>query len=256
MDKFWMLDGRDVWWKAAFAAGHEFGFACERINVFDPRMAAGDTGFVRPTAAPGKREAQIRAYFDMQESGLRMVQDAWNVAYYDDKVGQLERLRAWLPSTWLFRSRREALEFVKGCQYPLVSKAAVGASSVNVRILRNAREGVKHVMDVFGRGVRVAHCAAGAHSAQKGYVYFQSFIPHTETWRVNILGGGRAVFRRFNSRDRPVAQTGNVAPVMEMTHEVESVLEFADEIAAALGTGWCAFDILRYADRLDRKSVV
>jgi hypothetical protein len=66
---------------------------------------------------------------------------------------------------------------------------------------------------------------------------------------VNIIGSGRAVFKRHNYKNRPVAQTGNVAPVMALDETVESLLEFADGVAEAIGSRWAALDILQEGDQ-------
>jgi hypothetical protein len=126
-----------------------------------------------------------------------------------------------------------------------VSKADVGASSVNVRILKSSAEAEVHIRKLFGHGVEVKHCAGGAKSYQKGYALLQRFIPHDITWRVNAIGNGRAIFKRYCYPDKPVAQTGNVEPVMQMTREVESLLEYADLFFAYADTRWCALDILK-----------
>jgi len=245
-----MLDGRNVWWRAAFKAAARFGYETRLVKGGEPlEGAAGAVGFVRPTAEPVGLRAHRAAYRDMKGAGLRMVQDDRQIDWYDDKLAQWELWKDWMPESWLFTDKAKALAFVQKATYPLVSKASEGASSTNVRILHNEREGVRHVMELFGRGVIVHHCAAGARSRQRGYAFFQRFIPHDVTWRVNAIGNGRAVFRRFNYANKPVAQTGNVAPVMQMDATVESLLDFADGFFKAAGTGWCALDVLQEGDR-------
>jgi glutathione synthase/RimK-type ligase-like ATP-grasp enzyme len=92
-------------------------------------------------------------------------------------------------------------------------------------------------------------CASGAMTTQQGYLLLQRFIPHEITFRVNVLGNRRAIFERFNYPDKPVAQTGNVRPVMRFTPLHDSLIDYANQIAAEIGTRWCALDILWDDDR-------
>jgi glutathione synthase/RimK-type ligase-like ATP-grasp enzyme len=151
-----------------------------------------------------------------------------------------------MPATRFFMDEGQAQAFVAAeASYPLVSKADVGASSVNVRILYTRDEAQRHIAKLFGDGIFVHHGANCPQTKQKGYALLQQFIPHTITYRVNIIGNVRAVFFRRNYPDKPVAQTGNTIAAYEMTAELESLLEYADRLAAHIGTKWCALDILK-----------
>lgn len=245
--KFYVLDERHVWFKAALEAARKYGYDGSRITngleVKEPGI-----GFIRPHADP-KRLAQNRDDFVFMHRHLTMIQDANQVEVYEDKSAQFWRWREWMPDTWRFEVRDQALAFVESADYPLVSKADQGASSKNVRILKNKAEAIRHVEQVFEKGIEVDHCAGGAKGKQKGYVLLQRFIPHQITWRVNAVGYTRAIFKRFCYADRPVAQTGNVEPVMDLDDETESLLEFADSFFEHAGTKWCALDILRDGDK-------
>jgi hypothetical protein len=244
--KFFCLDERDVWHAAALTAARNHGFEGKRILRGGEVDGAG-LGFIRPHADPVVLVANQQDY-DLMASQLTMIQDLDQVRLYENKSGQFAKWEKWMPPTWRFTDSESALAFVKAADYPIVSKADVGASSLNVRILKNELEGVSHVQQLFGAGICIDHCSAGAgksvRSVQKGYALFQFFMPHTVTWRVNAIGGARAVFKRYCYKDRPVAQTGNVEPVMQMTPQVESLLEFCNGFFAEAGTKWCAIDVL------------
>jgi biotin carboxylase len=173
-----------------------------------------------------------------------MIQDEDQMRVYESKSAQIERWSSWMPDTWRFTEADEAVHFLESAGYPLVSKADVGASSVNVRILENAAQAIQHVRQIFGKGIEVDHCSGSAKSLQRGYVILQRFIPHTTTWRVNAIGNARAAFMRYCYKDRPVAQTGNVEPVMTMTPQIESLFEYSNRFFAEAGTKWCAIDVL------------
>ena len=250
MKHFYMLDGRSVWWPAASRAALRFGYHVARVvgEEWRERELRNAVGFVRPDAHPARLRAHQAAYHAMKDAGIRMVQDDAQIDLYEDKRGQTRRWGRFMPETRVFTTMTDAVNFARECDYPIVSKADVGASSVNVRVLRNRLEAARHVQELFGRGVPVRHCSGGATSRQKGYALLQRFVPHEVTWRVNVIGAGRAVFRRFNYKNKPVAQTGNVAAVTAMDETVESLLEFADEVARAIGSRWVALDILQEGD--------
>jgi biotin carboxylase len=244
--KFYILDERQVWWAPAIETAKKYGYEGVRITsgleVKEPGI-----GFIRPHADP-KRLMQNRDDFAFMSAKLKMIQDLTQVETYEDKSAQFMRWKEWMPDTWRFESEDQAMEFAKTAKFPIVSKADVGASSVNVRIIRDRKSLIDHIKQCFGPGIMVNHCAGGAKSKQRGYVLLQRFIPHNITWRVNAIGYSRAIFKRFCYPDKPVAQTGNVEPVMDLDDETESLLEFADSFFAHANTRWCALDILKDGD--------
>lgn len=243
-----VLDEREVWWKAILEAGARAGYNGQRITRGRQVQLRPGVGFIRPHADPRKLVCNRTDYVEMAQS-LLMIQDRDQVWHYENKSEQFFDWGRWMPETWHFDTERAAMEFLRGAPFPLVSKADQGASSRNVRILANYREAERHVREIFRRGIVVDCCAGGARVRQKDYVLLQRFITHRVTWRVNAIGNGRAIFRRFCYPNRPVAQTGNVEPVMQLDDTTESLLHFADEVFAAIGTKWCALDILRDGDR-------
>jgi glutathione synthase/RimK-type ligase-like ATP-grasp enzyme len=243
-----VLDERQVWWQAIIEAGARHGYTGKRIMRGRETQGQSGIGFIRPHADPRRLPFNRTDYVEMAQ-GLTMIQDVDQVWCYEDKSRQFFQWGRWMPETVVLTHAAKAIDYVRRSAYPLVSKADQGASSVNVRILKDRREAERHVRQAFGPGIVVDCCSGGAKVKQKGYVYLQRFIPHQVTWRVNAIGNGRAIFKRYCYKDRPVAQTGNVEPVMELDDQTESLLEFADSIFAALGTKWCALDILRDGDQ-------
>ena len=214
-----VIDERDVWHAAIIAAAKRAGHQGKRMFTGEKFEDAkpGDIGFLRCHADWRRLPDNRRDYSRMLETGLLMIQDQGQIDCYEDKSEQFLRWNHWMPDTWLIADESMALGFVDSyTDWPLVSKANVGASSVNVRILKDKREAQNHVMQLFGVGIEVHHGANCPMTRQKGYALLQRFIPHTITWRVNAMGDARAVFKRYCYKDRPVAQTGNVDPTYEM----------------------------------------
>jgi len=240
--RFWALDSYHSWAQAAVMVANARGHRGYRVARGEE---VGDEGFgfIRLSMEPDVLPVNRRDYAVMA-SRLTMIQDATQVRLYEDKSGQFAEWPEWMPDTWRFTDRAAAMAFLATAEYPIVSKADTGASSVNVRVIGTRTEAERHIAQVFGSGLPISRGLT-----QRGYVLLQRFIPHSITYRVNAVGDCRAVFYRSCYPDRPVAQTGNVRPAMEMTDEVESLLEYADRFFAHAGTKWCAIDILRDGDQ-------
>jgi hypothetical protein len=251
--QFTILDERGNWHGPAIETAVRRGYDAKRITRGGQARGRSGLGFIRPHAIPAILDRNHLDWVQMAEH-LTMVQDYAQVEVYDDKSAQFFRWAKWMPQTWRFEKLDNALQFAR--HFPIegrwiVSKADVGASSKNVRILRTRRELIEHCRQIFGRGIEVDHCAGGrageqAKSRQRGYVLLQEYVQHDITWRVNIIGRGRAIFKRYNAPGTHVAQTGNVDGVTALDETTTSLLDFADEVFEAIGTRWCALDILRY----------
>jgi len=248
-----VLDARHVWHGPMVTAARARGYDAKRIFRGQEALTRQGLGFIRPHANPSALRTNIDFDdLDMREH-LTMVQDRAQVEVYDNKSAQFERWGSLMPLTRRFTNRSEALEFVHQWDGWLVSKADVGASSNNVRILKTPDDQRWHIGQCFGTGVHVTHSAGGAgdrdvESRQQGYVLLQEYVPNDFTWRVNIVGRARAIFKRFNHPRKGTAQTGNVEPVMVLDDETESLLFFADRVFEHIATRWCAIDVLRQGE--------
>jgi glutathione synthase/RimK-type ligase-like ATP-grasp enzyme len=158
--------------------------------------------------------------------------------HYDDKVAQkylLESVSAPLVPTYVFFNPHEALEWTRQTVFPKVFKLRKGGGSANVRLVRDADEARRLVERAFtkgfspvagygrdaarryrtARGRRDLMGALGRLPAtlrnirqlnrglgqERGYVYFQDFIPGNRyDIRVTVVG------------DRAFAFTRNVRP--------------------------------------------
>lgn len=240
----YVYDPRQKWVEPFIEAARARGWQAQEVKDGWP----GAPGYLLylPHAHPTTLEQdKVRAEGLKVQPGIRWITDYEQVQVYEDKRAQICRWARFMPRTWLPNGLEAALSVVQHAPYPLVSKADVGASSVNVRILRNPQDAERHIRELWGKGVRVEHCdSQGSHSIQKGYAILQEFIPHQVTWRVNAIGRQRAVFKRYCYTDRPVAQTGNVDPTYSQADLPAGLMDFADEVFAAMRTQWCAVDVL------------
>lgn len=225
--------------------------ACEqrgiRTHVIESANDVTDEDllFLRPHADPSVMSID-KAIYSLAPA---CIQDWRQVMWYDDKRAQVEEWKDWMPETFVTTEYEEARAYVESCPLPIVSKADVGASSRNVRVIDSRRALIAHVDKLWHGGIVVEHCdSQGTKSRQKGYVLLQRFIPHDTTYRVNLIGSDRAIFLRHNYPDKPVAQTGNTDPVTDLTPELESLLEYSDRFLAVAETRFCAIDVLKDGD--------
>jgi glutathione synthase/RimK-type ligase-like ATP-grasp enzyme len=206
-------------------------------------VPSGSYVFFRPDMNEKNLEREKEWFKDhVRRPDLTMITDAAQVMLYEDKCAQAGLFARHLPDTWLHTSKEAALTWIeRRREWPIVSKAAVGASSQFVSIL-DRDEAMSQAIQAFGDGIPLQHANW---DRQKGYVLFQKFLPGNDfTWRVNVIGSQVAVFKRYNYSDKPVAETGNTQPVSEMTPEVEAVIRYARHVANDIGTKWVALDIL------------
>lgn len=105
--------------------------------------------------------------------------------FYEDKIRQhyLFRINN-LPTinTIVSYSENEAMNFIKGCNYPIVSKIATGSGSQGVRLIRNYKEARKMCKRIFGHGLKIYW----PYLRQKNYIYFQEFIEDS-TYDLRII---------------------------------------------------------------------
>lgn len=154
--------------------------------------------------------------YSLQKKGLKVFPDFDTTWHFDDKVGQkylLESIKAPFVPSYVFYTKQEAYNWIKQTDFPKVFKLRGGAGASNVRLVRTRAEARKLVNRSFGRGFSQVNrwsafkdrynkyrygrnsfidvCKgfvrlfiptefARMHSKEKGYVYFQNFIPQNK----------------------------------------------------------------------------
>jgi glutathione synthase/RimK-type ligase-like ATP-grasp enzyme len=150
----------------------------------------------------------------VQQSGKKVFPDINTSWHFDDKVAQkylLKSINAPMVPSYVFLDQKSAFEWINTTQFPKVFKLKGGAGSSNVRLVNNSKEakklvrkafttGFKHynawgsvrerwrqyrlhktdIKDVIKGAVRimVPPSYAKMMGREKGYAYFQDFIPH------------------------------------------------------------------------------
>ena len=163
--------------------------------------------------------------YSVEEMGFKVFPNYKTVWHFDDKVGQkylLEALFAPLVPSYVFYTKKEALDWVNNTSFPKVFKLRGGAGSQNVQLVHAKNKAISLVNKAFGRGfsqydrwsnfaervrkyktgittftdvckgfIRLFYTTEFAKVAgrEKGYIYFQDFIDNNDCdIRIIVIG--------------------------------------------------------------------
>lgn len=167
-----------------------------------------------------------RILFALEHAGIKVFPDFKTGWHFDDKVAQkylLEAIGAPLVPSYVFYDKQEALEWANTTSYPKVFKLKGGAGSANVKLVKTYKEAKRLINKAFGKGFaqydrfgafkeRLRKVKEGKtgfidilkglgrlfittefakqQSPERGYAYFQDFIPNNDSdTRVVVIGG-------------------------------------------------------------------
>ena len=167
-----------------------------------------------------------RILFALEHAGVKVFPDFKTGWHFDDKVAQkylLEAIGAPLVPSYVFYDKQEALQWANTTSYPKVFKLKGGAGSANVKLVKTYKEAKRLINKAFGKGFaqydrfgafkerlrKVKEGKAGLleilkgigrlfittefakqQPPERGYAYFQDFIPNNDSdTRVVVIGG-------------------------------------------------------------------
>lgn len=220
-----------------------------------------------------------RILFSLEHAGVKVFPDFKTGWHFDDKVAQkylLEAIDAPLVPSYIFYDKSEALNWLKNTTFPKVFKLKGGAGASNVKLVRNEKQGIKFVKRSFGKGFsqfdRLANfqdtCKkylagqvslvmmikaiarlfvvtefAKMQSRERGYIYFQKFIPNNDyDVRVVVINSSvAAAEKRFvRAGDFRASGSGKFSyENIDLT-----IIKKAFEISKKLGLQVVAFDFI------------
>ncbi len=189
-----------------------------------------------------------RILFALEHSGIKVFPDFKTGWHFDDKVAQkylLEAIDAPLVPSYVFYDKKEAMEWADNTTFPKVFKLKGGAGAANVKLVRTNTEAAKLINKSFGKGFsqfnrfgnlkeRYSKWRSGKGSLlgvakgfgriliptefakmqarEKGYVYFQDFIPNNEfDIRIIIVANKAfAIKRMVRENDFRASGSGNI----------------------------------------------
>ena len=218
--------------------------------------------------------------YSLQMAGKVVFPDFNTGWHFDDKVGQkylLESIGAPLVPSYVFYNKEDALKWVNITTFPKVFKLRGGAGSANVKLAHSKGEAILLINKAFGRGfsqfdsigyLKDRYCKwrlgkdtlvgvakgiarlfistefAKFHAPEKGYVYFQDFIPNnTFDIRVIVIGGKAFAMKRI-CRQGDFRASGSGHFIFE-TQQIDSrCIEITFEINKAIKSQSLAVDFV------------
>jgi glutathione synthase/RimK-type ligase-like ATP-grasp enzyme len=216
--------------------------------------------------------------YSIQKAGKKVFPDFNTVWHFDDKVGQkylLEAVKLPMVKSYVFYTKTEALNWVEKTSFPKVFKLRGGAGSSNVKLARTKNDAKSFVNKAFGKGfkqtdsvallkerfrkykegkisfpafiksfgrlfIQSSYAKMGA--IEKGYIYFQEFIPsNSYDIRVIVIGSRAfAIKRLVRENDFRASGSGNIQYEKELFDEKCISLSF--ECSRVLNTQCVAID--------------
>jgi glutathione synthase/RimK-type ligase-like ATP-grasp enzyme len=201
--------------------------------------------------------------------------------HFDDKIGQkylLESIDAPLVPSYVFYDKEQAIDWINQADFPKVFKLRGGAGSHNVKLVPNRVKAQKLCRIAFGNGfegrsgyfadfskkikktqqkknysAKLRRLPASLwniylirkmRSREKGYLYFQEFIPDNKyDTRVTIIGNRAFAFRRMvRASDFRASGSGEIN--YDMTLINKKCIEAAFMVSEKLKTQSIAFDFI------------
>lgn len=203
-----------------------------------------------------------------RELGMLVFPDQNTCWHYDDKVSQsylFDALKIPYPKTWVWFDKMDAINWAKTAKYPLVLKLSLGASSRNVKLIKNFQEAKYYIEKLFFCGIEditsdsqnkfykwfkkvvavtLNQKKISLEDVQHHYVLFQEFVPNNSfDTRVTVIGNRAFAYRRFNRKnDFRASGSGNFDT--DPTKVDQRFVRLAFKISRLLRTQSLAVDCL------------
>ena len=218
--------------------------------------------------------------FSIQQSGKKVFPDFNTGWHFDDKVGQkylLEAIGVSLVPSYVFYDKETAFNWVGKTSFPKVFKLRGGAGAANVKLVHSSKGAKKLIKKVFSKGFsgfdrfnylketyrkyRLGKSSAKGviiavkllftstefakmHAREKGYVYFQDFIPDNKfDIRVIVIEDKAfAIKRMVRDDDFRASGSGNI--IYDKNEINESCVKLAFDVNAKLKGQVVAYDFV------------
>lgn len=219
--------------------------------------------------------------YSLEIAGKKVFPNFHTGWHFDDKVGQkylLESIGAPLVPSYVFYTKKESMNWVNKTTFPKVFKLRGGAGSSNVLLVHNKYEAIKLVRKAFGKGfsqfngwsyfkerfkkwrsgkdsilgvckgfarIFIPTEFAKMHFPEKGYVYFQEFIPNNNhDLRIVVIGGNKAFGIKRLVRNNDFRASGSGSLIYDKKQLDENCVRIAFDIAKKLNSQSVAFDFV------------
>ena len=200
--------------------------------------------------------------------------------HFDDKVAQkylFESIGAPLVPSYAFYTRKDAVEWAHQTSFPKVFKLRGGSASDNVKLVKSRVQAIRLIHKAFGRGFKRYHPVGSLNERwrlfrlgrtnffdvlkgwirllrptyyarilgrDKGYIYFQDYIPDNDyDLRINFVHNRCFAVRRA-VRPGDFRASGSYMLDYDQSRIPEQVLKIAFDVASKLGLQTAAFDFV------------
>lgn len=218
--------------------------------------------------------------YSVQKAGKTVFPDFYTAWTFNDKIGQkylLESIGAPTVPTYVFYDKEDAQNWANKAVFPKVFKLRNGAGSEHVRLVENEKSARKLINQAFGQGfsqyaakpnlierfrkfrngktgimdlakgvVRLGYTTnfnivAGN---EKGYIYFQDFIPGNDHDVRVVVVGNKAFAIKRSVRENDFRASGSGINYMSKGLFEENTIKLAFEITERLKAKCVAFDFI------------
>jgi len=224
--------------------------------------------------------AAKRILFALEHAGVKVFPDFKTGWHFDDKVAQkylLEAIDAPIVPSYVFYNKKDAKTWAKKTTYPKVFKLKGGAGASNVKLVKTQTEAFRLINQAFGKGFtqfdrlnnfkerynkyksgrdtllgvakgigRLAMLPGFAKQQppEKGYIYFQEFLPGNDCdIRVIVIGEKAfAIKRMVRENDFRASGSGNI---IHLKSEIDlRCIEIAFDTSLTLKSQCLAYDFI------------
>lgn len=216
----------------------------------------------------------------IEYSGKKVFPNYRTAWHFDNKIAQkylLESLDIPIVPTYTFYNQKKAYTWANNTEYPKVFKLKGGAGSSNVQLVKNKNQAKKIINKAFNKGFsqlnRVGQLKDKIYyykngngtmknilwgiyllffssqydrmmGRERGYVYFQDFIPENKTdTRVIIIGENAFAIKRF-VRKNDFRASGSGQIIYSKDHINEECIKLAFSINEKIKAQSIAFDFI------------
>jgi len=216
--------------------------------------------------------------YSLQVCGKKVFPDFNTGWHFDDKVGQkylLEAIDAPLVSSDVFYKKEEAFDWINQTSFPKVFKLRGGAGAVNVHLVKSKKQAFTLVHKAFKKGFKAFNrwgnfkdkiqkyrignenllgIAKGfarlvlpttfgkMYHNEKGYVYFQEFLPNNDYDIRLIVIGNKAYGMKRRVRKNDFRASGSSDFIYDEIPK--SVLQIGFDVSKRLNLQSVAFDFI------------
>lgn len=218
--------------------------------------------------------------FSLEHAGIKVFPNFKTAWHFDDKVAQkylLEAINAPMVPSYVFYEKKEAINWANQTSYPKVFKLKGGAGAANVKLVKDRKEALSLINKAFSKGfpqfdrignlqeryknyknkkdtlfglvkgiVRLAITTSFSKNQppEKGYIYFQDFIPNNKTdFRIKVVNGNCWGFQR-KVRDNDFRASGSGSLVFDNSLIPNNMLKTSLDVAKKIGMQSVAFDFV------------